>query len=95
MGFKRVGYDPETMEDQYQLVCDECGAVAHNPREEFPHAFRGPIEWLMEKATKYGWTTRRAAKRSDPRQWVCLECLDKMKASSSFWEEKTPKVARA
>ena len=90
MGFKKSGYDQDTLEDQFTLVCDECGFVAHHPKEEMcPTPFRGPIDWLSEKARKFGWITRRAGRRGSPLQWVCPKC--KMSASS-LWGE-TPKAA--
>lgn len=91
MGFKKTGYDQETLEDQFILVCDECGAEAHHPKEEFPTALQGTIEWLSEKARKFGWITRRTGKRGSPFQWVCPEC--KMKAAS--WWGETPKAKAA
>ena len=91
MGFKYSRYDAYTDEDTYTLVCDDCGEVAYNPKGNC-QPFRGPIPWLLEKAQKFGWVTRKAAKRGDPMQWICPKCRDKMKASGEWWGE-TPKAA--
>jgi hypothetical protein len=96
MGFKYSGYDRETLEEEYSLTCDDCGARARHPsRHGVGQVIRGPIASLLDRVTKLGWTTRPAAKRSDPRQWVCPECRNKMRSSDDWWGSAPKAAVRA